>query len=131
MLPSMNADDVRGFFDALSDGRFDDVADHLADDVTLEFPGRRFGGRFEGKRRVTVFLKQNQRLFRDGLRFTVERALVAGDHAVAEWTNTGITRDGREYSNRGVTVFRIEGGAVAEIRDYLDTERVSEAWPSK
>lgn len=126
----MTPDEVRGFFEALNEGEFDRLAARLADDVVFEFPGRRFGGRYEGRRRVTVFLKQNQRLFRDGLRFAVHWTGVYGDRGVAQWTNEGTTKQGRPYANRGVTVFvRNRSGAIAEIHDYLDTERVSEAWP--
>lgn len=126
----MTADDVRSFFEALSAGAFERLEGRLAEDVALEFPGQRFGGRFEGRRRVMVFLRQNQRLFRGGLRFHVHWAGVAGDRAVAQWTNEGTTRDGRAYTNRGVTIFRIAGGKVVEIQDYLDTERLSQTWPA-
>ena len=68
-------------------------------------------------------------MFRDGLRFTVSWAGAAGDRAVGEWTNAGVTRDGRPYANRGVTVFRHEGGRIAEIHDYLDTQAMAETWP--
>jgi ketosteroid isomerase-like protein len=126
----MTAEDVRAFFDALGRGDVAAIEVRLAEDVVLEFPGRRFGGRFEGRRRVVVFLRQNQRLFREGLRFTVAWVGVCGDRAVAQWTNEGVTRDGKNYANRGATVFREAGDRVVEIQDYLDTERLSETWPA-
>ncbi|MDQ7007801.1 MAG: nuclear transport factor 2 family protein [Acidobacteriota bacterium] len=125
----MTEDDIRGFFDALQRADFDDLERVLAEDVLLVFPGRRFGGEVRGLRRVRVFLRQNQRLFRGGLRFDLSWVGVIGDRAVAQWTNRGTTRDGRAYANRGVTLFREEGGKVVEIQDYLDTERVAETWP--
>lgn len=125
----MEPDDLREFFAALSRGDREALADRLAEDVVLTFPGRRFGARIEGKRKVTVFLRQNQRLFTGGLAFTVHWAGVVGDRGVVMWTNRGTTRDGREYENRGATVFRFRDGLVAEIDDYLDTERISETWP--
>ncbi len=125
----MTADDIRAFFDALGRGDVGSLAETLDEEVVLEFPGRRFGGRFEGRRRVMVFLRQNQRMFRGGLAFRVEWAGVLGARAVAQWTHEGVTRDGRSYANRGVTVFRTRNDRIAEIRDYLDTERLSETWP--
>ncbi len=121
--------DVRSFFEALHAGQLDRIEASLAEDVLLEFPGRRFGGRFEGRRRVLVFLKQNQRLFHGGLRFHVHWVGTCGDRAVAQWTNEGRTRDGRDYTNRGATIFRIADGRIVEIQDYLDTERIAEFWP--
>lgn len=126
----MREDDVRGFYEALGRGDFDWLGERLQENVALEFPGRRFGGRFEGKRRVLVFLKQNQRLFREGLRFDVQWIGVLGDRAVAQWTNAGVTRSGNEYSNRGATVFRVDDrDRIVEIQDYLDTQRLAETWP--
>jgi len=125
----MDANDLRRFFDALGQGDFGTVEGCLHEDVALEFPGRRFGGRLVGRRRVAVFLRQNQRLFRGGLRFEVHWAAALGDRGVVQWTNSGTTRDGRGYVNRGVTVFRFAEGSVVEIQDYLDTERLSETWP--
>jgi ketosteroid isomerase-like protein len=82
---------------------------------------------------VLVFLKQNQRLFQGGLAFHVNWAGVAGDRAVAQWTNEGTTKDGVAYANRGVTVFTLRpglGGAeIVKIEDYLDTERLVATWP--
>ncbi|MHC4470748.1 MAG: nuclear transport factor 2 family protein [Planctomycetota bacterium] len=120
---------IRDFFAAVSRGDRDALEAGLAEDVVLEFPGRRFGGRFAGRRKVLVFLRQNQRLFRDGLGFTVHWAGSFGDRTVAQWTNRGVTRDGADYENRGVTVFTVRDGLVAEIHDYLDTELIAKAWP--
>jgi ketosteroid isomerase-like protein len=126
----MTDDDVREFYAALVRGDFDGLGERLQENVVLEFPGRRFGGRFEGKRRVLVFLKQNQRLFREGLRFDVQWVGVLGDRAIAQWTNAGVTRSGQEYANRGATIFRVDDrDRIVEIQDYLDTERLAETWP--
>lgn len=125
----MTEETIRDFFSALSRSEIGAISARLAEEVTLDFPGRRFGGRIEGRRRVEVFLKQNQRLFRDGLRFTVHWAAVAGDRAIAQWTNEGITRSGQPYANRGVTLFRLDGDRIVAIEDYLDTERIAETWP--
>lgn len=120
---------IHDAFVALGRGDVAAFADLLHDDVVLEFPGRRFGGRFTGKRKVAIFLKRNQRLFRDGLVFTPTWVGASGDRIVAQWTNAGVTQSGVDYANRGVTVFRVEGEHVVEIQDYLDTERLAETWP--
>jgi ketosteroid isomerase-like protein len=129
----MTADDVKAFFEDLSRGDVSALEPRLAEDVVLEFPGSRFGGKQEGRRRVVVFLKQNQRLFEGGLLFDVRWAGVVGDRAVAQWTNAGITKDGTPYANRGVTVFTVrtgpEGERIVRIEDYLDTERLAATWP--
>lgn len=123
---------IRAFFEDLHGGKLDAIAERLHDEVVFEFPGTRFGARVEGKRRVLVFLKQNQRLFRDGLRFDVRWVGVVRDHAVAQWTNAGTTRQGADYRNRGVSVFRAAAdGRIIEIQDYLDTEAILTTWPPR
>lgn len=126
---AMTEETVRSFFAALQTSDFEAMAKLLHEEVSLHFPGERFGGEFTGRRRVLVFLKQNQRLFRGGLNFDVSWAAVIGDRAVACWTNSGTTRTGDRYSNRGTTVFRHDGSHFTEIHDYLDTERIAETWP--
>ncbi len=126
----MNTADLHDFFLALGAGDFERVASWLCEDVVLEFPGRRFGGTFSGRRAVTVFMRQNQRLFRGGLKFQVHWAGIVDDRGVVQWTNTGVTRAGGEYGNRGVTVFRFAEGKIALIQDYLDTETLSLTWPA-
>jgi len=126
----MTAADVRAFFAAVHAGDWASVEARLHEDVAFEFPGRRFGGRHAGRRKVVVFLRQNQRLFEGGLAFDVAWVGVDGDRAVAQWTNAGRTKTGVDYRNRGVTVFRFDrDGRVLEIQDYLDTETLSETWP--
>lgn len=126
----MDEADVRRFYADLSAGRWDELQARLADDVVLEFPGRRFGARVEGRRRVLVFLRQNQRLFRDGLHFTLHWVGMAGERAVAQWTNAGTTKTGKAYANRGVTILHLRDGRVVRLEDYLDTELLSETWPA-
>jgi hypothetical protein len=47
---------------------------------------------------------------------------LSGDRAVAQWTNAVTTRTGKPYSNRGVTIFRVEDDKIVEIQDHPDTE---------
>jgi len=124
----MTEHDIRSFFEAMSTGDVVPLGDRLTDDCVLEFPGRTFGGRHAGRRKIVVFLRQNQRLFREGPRFTVHWAGVVGNRAIAQWTNAGTTKTGIDYANRGATIFRFEGELICEIQDYLDTERMAETW---
>ena len=125
----MTEGQARAFFDAMMRGDKAELERLLAEDVVLDFPGTRFGGRFEGRRKVIVFVRQNQRLFRDGLRFDVHWVGVVGDRAIAQWTNAGVTKAGEAYTNRGATVFHEVDGRIALIEDYVDTEQLAATWP--
>jgi ketosteroid isomerase-like protein len=125
----MTEEDVRTFFEQVYAGEWKLIEERLTEDAVLDFAGKRFGGRFMGRRKVLVFLRQNQRLFKDGLKFTVHWVGLSGDRVVAEWTNKGTTKTGKPYSNRGVTIFRVKDGKIVEIQDHLDTELLNETWP--
>jgi ketosteroid isomerase-like protein len=125
----MTKDDLVQCFVSLGEGDVAPLGRWLAEDCVLEFPGSRFGGSYRGARRVLVFLRQNQRLFSGGLKFTVEWATVADGRAVVQWSNQGTTRTGTEYQNRGVTIFELIDERIVRIQDYLDTERLSQTWP--
>ena len=120
---------IHDAFVALGQGDVTRFTDLLHEDVVLEFPGSRFGGRLRGVRQVTVFLKRNQRLFTNGLAFKVSWVGQTDDRIIAQWTNYGTTRSGIDYANRGVTIFRIEDERVVDVQDYLDTERLANTWP--
>jgi ketosteroid isomerase-like protein len=125
----MDQDQLQQFFAAMMARDRDTLEASLSEDVVLEFPGSRFGGRFQGRRKVVIFLLQNQRLFQDGLAFTIHWSGICGDRAVVQWTNQGTTVEGQEYANRGCTVIHLEGGLITEIQDYLDTELIAATWP--
>ncbi len=127
----MTQEDVKHWFDALSEGNVTPLTDRLTGDCVLEFPGSTFGGEFRGSRRVRVFLRQNQRLFDGGLRFTLHWVMVTDAAAVAQWTNAGRTKQGSPYANRGVTIFRRRGEKIERIEDYLDTEILARTWPGR
>jgi ketosteroid isomerase-like protein len=122
--------DLHDFFAAMERRDRDALEASLAENVILEFPGSRFGGRFEGRRKVVIFLLQNQRLFEDGLHFTIHWCGHSGDRAIVQWTNEGVTVEGRQYANRGCTVIHLHDGKITEIQDYLDTEVIATTWPA-
>ncbi len=51
----------------------------------------------------------------------LHRIVADADHAIAEWTTTATTRDGRMYRNDYAAVFRMEGTVIVEVREYFDT----------
>lgn len=50
-----------------------------------------------------------------------------GPCAVAEWTTRARTRDGRGYQSDYAGVFRIVGGRLAAVTEYLDTAYARQA----
>ena len=56
-------------------------------------------------------------VIRSGTKVTAD-VIAAGDRAVAQWTNSGVTRDGADYANRGATVISM----IAQKRGDLETD---------
>jgi uncharacterized protein len=56
---------------------------------------------------------------------TVRNIMADGDRAVAEWTSRARSKDGQRYENDYAVVFRVDGGKIADVREYLDTLHVS------
>ena len=51
----------------------------------------------------------------------VHRIIADGEYAVAEWTTHARTRDGRCYDSDYAGVFRVVGGRLTAVTEYLDT----------
>lgn len=75
------------------------------------------GERFEGRARVRAFWES---FFQRSpqARFETEEMIVAGDRCVVRWTYCWV-RDGSPGSVRGVDVFRVRDGRVAEKLSYV------------
>jgi hypothetical protein len=55
----------------------------------------------------------------------VDRLIAEGDIVVMEARGEATSATGRPYNNRYCIVFRLAGGKLAEITDYVDTELIT------
>jgi ketosteroid isomerase-like protein len=76
------------------------------------------GERYEGQAAVRAFW---ERFFASSPRahFETEDEFYAGDRAALRWRYTWVDQDGNEGHVRGVDVFRVRGGKVAEKLSYV------------
>ena len=56
-----------------------------------------------------------------------QRVLADGDHVVVEARGDNVTKAGAPYNNSYCFVFRLAGGKLAEVTEYMDTELVTAA----
>jgi ketosteroid isomerase-like protein len=97
----------------------DGVMAVMTDDCIFEntspFPD---GERFEGQAAIRAFWEQ---FFASspGAYFTAEEAFAGGDRAVVRWRYTWKNDDGSEGHIRGVDVFKVRDGKVAEKLAYV------------
>jgi ketosteroid isomerase-like protein len=110
---------VGAFNDALNRHDVDAVMTAMTDDCVFEntFPAPD-GEQYEGQAAVRGFW---ERLFAGSphAHFDLEELFATGDRAVQRWRYTWLDADGATGHIRGVDVFRIRDGKVAEKLAYV------------
>jgi ketosteroid isomerase-like protein len=66
--------------------------------------------------------------FREPPAITVERVVVEGNSAAAQFHAQGETLSGNKYDNRYALMMTIEGGKITEMREFFDTLHVVETF---
>ena len=101
----------------------------MADDVAWTVPGSsKWARTYKGRRAVIdELLKPLNKRFAAPYRATAKRILADGDCVVVESRGEVTTTEGKPYNNNYCFVFRLAGGKVREITEYMDTELVTAA----
>jgi hypothetical protein len=104
---------ARAFVDAVNDGRHDDAAALLDDDVEVVFPGARLRGRdawLESRRRQSAPEHLHEDVAIDDLRETADGAELSG-RMIQRWTESG------EVANELPVriVFSVDGGLIRRL----------------
>lgn len=120
---------IAGIFAELEAGNPRAFVDALADDVRWTTPGSSVWSRtFEGKSSVLEGLLGPVRAqLVERVRLTVRRILADADHVVVEARGRATTKGGAPYNNDYCFIYRISGGKVVEVTEYLDTQLASAA----
>ena len=107
-----------------------------AEDVTFTFPGNTsISGENKGKKAVEACFAKVMEKF-PKIDFTIKEIFVSNifalgktNNVAVEWDVTETNREGKEFRNSGVTIFRAKGGKTVAIRDYIsNTYILKEAW---
>ncbi|ETK34784.1 nuclear transport factor 2 family protein [Microbispora sp. ATCC PTA-5024] len=110
---------ARDFYNALAKGDLDSIrSDQLADDVVFHVPGRgSLAAEYRGKDQVLGYLGRLGELTENTIRFEPDSFLL-GEDTVAAVIRVRGERAGRSLDDRGVQVFKIAGGKIAERWSY-------------
>jgi uncharacterized protein len=121
---------VREIMGAMSHGRVAPLFEAMAEDVTWCWMGvNEWSRSFEGKQLVV------DKLF-GGATATlgpssgieVRRIHADGDYVVVEHSGRNELSDGRRYDNNYCWVLRFQDGLIQEVREYMDTQLVTETF---
>ena len=97
----------------------------MAEDVEVCFLGQ---GTFRGIPAVRRFLEFSGQLLRD-LDFRIKAKVIDGELGCVIWEETASKLDGQPWSNHGVDVIRVEGGAIASLHENNDVALVHRYLP--
>jgi len=125
-LEESNKQLVREFFDAMNRGDVAALVAAYADDGRLETMGRTLiSGRFT-KAQIAAAAGQIYQAFPTGISFTIDSMTAEGDRVAVEAHSAGQHVSGRLYTNEYYFLFVFRDGYVALLREYMDSERVTD-----
>jgi hypothetical protein len=117
---------VRDFFSALNRGDVSAIAAAYAPEGYVETMGRTLiSGRFS-RDQIAAAAGEIYAAFPRGLSFTVDAVTAEGDRVAVEARSEGLHVSGAPYSNQYHFLFVFRDGRVVLLREYMDTERVTD-----
>lgn len=124
MSASQNKRILEHIYGELAKGNGRPFADCMAEDFSWTITGHSpWAGTWRGKQAVREkLLKPLFARFADQYTNTAQRIIAEGDHVVVECRGRVTTNEGRPYHNHYCCVFRMEGGKMKELTEYMDTD---------
>lgn len=120
---------VQGIMDALARAERQPLFDAMAEDVSWRWMGVSSWSRtFKGKQQVVGELFGGVEETLTSFSVHVHQVLADGEHVVVEHTGQNTTPDGRRYDNNYCWVFSLRDGLIREVREYMDTQLVTETF---
>ena len=123
---SENRQLLQRIFDRLAVGDSRPFVDAMDDGFSWTITGStRWSRTWRGKASVLTQLFPALRDRIDGrIRTRALRVIADDEHAVVEARGDNVTRDGKRYDNAYCYVFRVSGGKLQDVTEYLDTALV-------
>jgi len=121
---------AREVMEAMSQGRIAPLIAAMAEDLTWQWMGvSQWSRTFEGRQLVVdkLFGGATETLGPSSS-IEVRRIHADGDSVVVEHTGRNGLPDGRRYDNNYCWVFRFQNGLSQEVREYMDTQLVTETF---
>lgn len=127
--PEENRERMQRLFHALSQGDTRPFVDALAEDARWEVTGTsRWSRTYQGKASILAdFLGPIMEKFGTRYRNEARRMTAERDRVVVECRGEVTTRAGKPYNNEYCWVFRLEGGRIKEVTEYMCTKLAEEA----
>ena len=124
MSASENKQLLQHIYSELSKGNSSPFLENLAEDVSWTIMGTtRWSKTYEGKQAIlTELLGPLFAQFADQYTATAHRFIAEDDLVVVEVSGRVTTKSGKPYNNSYCYIFRLDGGKIQEVKEYLDTQ---------
>jgi len=116
------------FFDAMRAGDSATMLDTIAEDGTIETMGSTPISDVRTKDVLQVAMPQILGAFPKGLDIKVHNVIGEGDHVAVEAESNGTHTSGKHYNNKYHWLFRMRGGKIVMIKEYMDTQLVADVF---
>lgn len=117
---------VTRFFEAMNNGDVDFIVDSYAADGCLQTMGNTLISGTYSKEQVTASAGSIFDVFPQGLKFTANSMVAEGDKVAVEAVSEGQHVSGQTYSNEYHFLFEFREGKLLQLKEYMDTERVTD-----
>jgi ketosteroid isomerase-like protein len=121
---------VQDLMGAMAQGRVGPLFEAMAEDVTWRWMGvHQWSRSFESKQTVADKLFGGATETLDpSSSIEVRRIHADGDWVIVEHSGRNKLSDGRRYDNNYCWVLRFQNGLIQEVREYMDTQLVTETF---
>ncbi len=117
---------VTKFFDALNRGDVDFIVDSYAPDGSVRTMGNTLISGTFSREQVELTAGGIFDVFPEGLEFKALGMIAEGDKVAVEATSEGKHISGVTYSNEYHFLFEFRDGKLFSLKEYMDTERVTD-----
>ena len=117
---------VQAFWRAFSESRFDDAMAMLGEDATWTVQGKTDISRTYSKAEFSELVHGIADSTVKGIEVTPSLLTAEEDRVSMEATSYGALKNGRLYQNQYHFMHIVQGGKLRAVREYLDTEHVTE-----
>jgi uncharacterized protein len=127
MSAAQNKEHMQAVFSELAKGNARPFVEAMADDFRWTVTGTtKWSKTYEGKQAVlSELFGPLLNAIEGNLRTTAQRFIAEGEYVVVEARGNNTTKSGKPYNNRYCFVFRLDGGKLRELTEYMDTELVT------
>lgn len=117
---------VTQFLDDLSHGRVEAAIAAYAEDGSVETMGETLISGVTEYPGIPAAIRGILDVFPEGISFTIKSMVAEGEKVAVEASSQGEHVSGKTYSNDYHFLFEFRDGKLLRLREYMDTERVTE-----